>query len=767
MNDHLERSALNSDFIIRTRQWWKAKAGFLISVLIVCLAQSGAPPSSGYKLLGLAVMAIFGLGTLGHLLNDWSDIDEDRKAGKSNLFSNASLVQKTLSVLFAIAIGYLPWFIGFSSNWVVWSLILGEFGLFVLYSVKPFRIKRIPSFAVLVDAMYAYVNPTLFLWLSFSLTLGVETSTRTILLIFVWTLPLGLRHILNHHVTDMANDSVSGTPNLAIRIGLQKILKLIKVLLLLEMVFATLFFLSISIESIYLSVIVLVPYLLTVLLSAQTRFPWVKFRFGELSLDRFYVLWLGLIGLAFLGWHHWQYVFLLPVYLLLFTNVFQHPLIMALLRSAQKGIADLLKAPFQIGSLVFNWSLYYFRRWFLGWSEERNWGKHYEKHVEETRLNKRGTLAVFNQNFSKYSETFVSGQLAALDYRTFYYYGWPKPVNVKSQGNLVSQFEYVRKLKYSLLSLFNVDIERYEDEKIADSLLQNNVSMIVAHFGQMGAKLLTVKRLTGLPMMVVFHGYDVWNHNQLKQFQQQYSDLFVEAEAIVGVSRSICSRLIELGCAENKLHYLPAYVHPKFFEAKYNIEKVKSISFLSVGRFSKTKSPYLTILAFSEVLKKLPESKLVMIGHDDGEGLFEACLILAKALEIEDKIEFKGATSSDEVLQEMLLATIYVQHSVTTPLEGDKEGTPVGIMEALALGLPIVATDHSGIGELIDHGKNGLLVKELNYKDMAQQMIKLALDQGLRETLGAEAANSARSNDRIYRSLNKFSEIIEKYKWKV
>ena len=58
--------------------------------------------------------------------------------------------------------------------------------------------------------------------------------------------------------------------------------------------------------------------------------------------------------------------------------------------------------------------------------------------------------------------------------------------------------------------------------------------------------------------------------------------------------------------------------------------------------------------------------------------------------------------SSEEVREAMLSATVLVQHSVTTPITGDKEGTPVGIMEAMLLGLPIVATKHAGIAEMIE-----------------------------------------------------------------
>ena len=75
------------------------------------------------------------------------------------------------------------------------------------------------------------------------------------------------------------------------------------------------------------------------------------------------------------------------------------------------------------------------------------------------------------------------------------------------------------------------------------------------------------------------------------------------------------------------------------FQAKTKIPE-KNI-FLSVGRFAETKSPHLTILAFHEVLKSIPDAEFRMIGKDGGGGLFEACHILVKALNIEEKVFFR------------------------------------------------------------------------------------------------------------------------------
>jgi glycosyltransferase involved in cell wall biosynthesis len=188
--------------------------------------------------------------------------------------------------------------------------------------------------------------------------------------------------------------------------------------------------------------------------------------------------------------------------------------------------------------------------------------------------------------------------------------------------------------------------------------------------------------------------------------------------------------------------------------------------FLAVGRFAETKSPHLTILAFNEVLKEIPDARLRMIGKDGGGELFEACHILVKALKIDDKVDFLGIIPPQEVFKEMKNARVFVQHSVTTPIYKDKEGTPVAVMEAMACGLPVVATCHAGIAELITSGENGILVEEYDYLHMAREMVRVCKENNLVSLLGKNASDSIRRNELIVNNSKILVELIEEYKLK-
>jgi colanic acid/amylovoran biosynthesis glycosyltransferase len=78
----------------------------------------------------------------------------------------------------------------------------------------------------------------------------------------------------------------------------------------------------------------------------------------------------------------------------------------------------------------------------------------------------------------------------------------------------------------------------------------------------------------------------------------------------------------------------------------------------------------------------------------------------------------------------------FVQHSMVAP-DGDSEGNPVAVMEAQLSGLPVVATRHAGIPEVVRDGETGVLVSEGDVDGMAAAMRRLVLEPALAARLGA------------------------------
>jgi glycosyltransferase involved in cell wall biosynthesis len=136
-------------------------------------------------------------------------------------------------------------------------------------------------------------------------------------------------------------------------------------------------------------------------------------------------------------------------------------------------------------------------------------------------------------------------------------------------------------------------------------------------------------------------------------------------------------------------------------------------------------------LAFKKAQEICPDLNLKFIG--EGE-LLQVCKDISKALQIQH-VDFAGVLSPESIAMEMAHSFCFVQHSKTA-VSGDKEGTPVAVLEAMASGLPVVSTYHAGIPDVITTTVNGILVQEGDVEGMAEAIVKLCKDRQHAEKLG-------------------------------
>jgi glycosyltransferase involved in cell wall biosynthesis len=104
-------------------------------------------------------------------------------------------------------------------------------------------------------------------------------------------------------------------------------------------------------------------------------------------------------------------------------------------------------------------------------------------------------------------------------------------------------------------------------------------------------------------------------------------------------------------------------------------------------------------------------------------------------------------------------AQAFVQHSVVAP-DGDSEGTPVSVIEAGACGLPVVATRHGGIPDVVIDGETGLLVDEGDVAGMAERMQRLLKEPHTAGLLGKRAREHIQSHYSHTDSIEKLSRLL-------
>lgn len=248
--------------------------------------------------------------------------------------------------------------------------------------------------------------------------------------------------------------------------------------------------------------------------------------------------------------------------------------------------------------------------------------------------------------------------------------------------------------------------------------------IIQAHFGSNGVLADTIRRLGAIQgkLITSFHGYDMSsylsrNHNRI------YEQLFASGDLFLPISEFWHKKLIELGCSNKKVlvHRMGVRIGDgKSLQAKESVNKEKT-EILSIARLVEKKGIEYGIRAVGRLkdMNYKVEYKIAGNGHLRKE--FEE---LVRDLSLQDTVFLLGSKSKHEIDTLLKSANILLAPSVTGS-DGDQEGIPVAIMEAMAAGVPVVSTLHSGIPELVTDGKTGFLVPERDVDALAEKLIYL------------------------------------------
>lgn len=350
------------------------------------------------------------------------------------------------------------------------------------------------------------------------------------------------------------------------------------------------------------------------------------------------------------------------------------------------------------------------------------------------------------------AETFIKSHIDNLPFKVLELHGGLLP-NIKDNGKLLVPL-FLKGIDLGLEKYFHLPSSFLQKRAIYKYLKENNISVVLAEYGPTGVAMLDACKSAEIPLIVHFHGYDASHKPTLEEYKTQYQDLFEYASAIITVSNLMTNKLCQLGAPKNKLYCIPCGANTKLFQA--SDPSLAGPNFVAVGRFVDKKAPHLTILAFNKILETIPDAKLIMVGNGE---LFDACDSLVKSLKIEQKVIFKGACPQQEIVKIMQSARAFVQHSIT-PLSGDSEGTPVAVMEASAIGLPVISTRHAGIMDVIIHGETGYLVEEYDINAMSEYMIELAQNPALAKQLGEYGKSRIRENYSIDISIERLANVI-------
>ncbi|EBH8233699.1 glycosyltransferase, partial [Salmonella enterica subsp. enterica serovar Paratyphi A str. AKU_12601] len=193
----------------------------------------------------------------------------------------------------------------------------------------------------------------------------------------------------------------------------------------------------------------------------------------------------------------------------------------------------------------------------------------------------------------------------------------------------------------------------------------------------------------------IFHGIDISSREVLSRYTPEYQQLFRRGDLMLPISDLWAGRLKSMGCPPEKI---------------------------AVSRLTEKKGLHVAI----EACRQLKAQGVAFRYRILGIGPWERRLrTLIEQYQLEDVIEMPGFKPSHEVKAMLDDADVFLLPSITGT-DGDMEGIPVALMEAMAVGIPVVSTVHSGIPELVEAGKSGWLVPENDAQALAARLAEFS-----------------------------------------
>ncbi|MDI9339440.1 MAG: glycosyltransferase family 4 protein [Sediminibacterium sp.] len=364
-------------------------------------------------------------------------------------------------------------------------------------------------------------------------------------------------------------------------------------------------------------------------------------------------------------------------------------------------------------------------------------------------------LALVSTNKNKYSETFIHNHVKHLPFTIHFLFEGYLPSKYSNDRGITEHSILKRKTIFKRLLQNRISIDADEMViSVEQYLIKNKIDVVLCEYGPSGTELMHVCQKLDVPLVVHFHGYDAFRTDVLSSYGKRYAELFQIAKAIIVVSNDMKLQLLNLQCPLSKLHVLPYGVDVGFF--KPDPAKQKKYDFVYCGRFVEKKSPLKIMECFSKINATKQDANLVMIG--DGE-LLEDCKGLAGRLHLEKRIRFTGALRPDEVLNIYQESKIFINHSVKTA-SNDSEGTPLTILEAMASGLIVLASNHGGIKDVVRDGENGILVAENDWELFERKLTDALNGYKNYHFLSEKAVQTIQTNHHLQLYIDKLAKII-------
>jgi colanic acid/amylovoran biosynthesis glycosyltransferase len=319
------------------------------------------------------------------------------------------------------------------------------------------------------------------------------------------------------------------------------------------------------------------------------------------------------------------------------------------------------------------------------------------------------------------------------------------------------------RLKY--LSRAPALIYRGESDLLRRILIRREPDLMHIYFGNTGVHLLPLIERWDRPCVVSFHGMDVQRRETERGYEANLRKLLGLAPLLLVRSKSIADRLVDLGCDPEKIRLNRTGIPLEGFPYVDRTPPPNGAwTIVQACRLVPKKGLGTALHAFAGFLKTFPNAKFQIAG----DGPLRAELqTLAAQLNLQNSVRFLGFLDQPELRQLYEESHIFM-HPSELPPDSNQEGVPNSMLEAMAMGLPVVSTRHGGIPEAVTDGRNGLLVAERDFDGLTASLLTIADDPARWKSMGVSASKTVATEFAQARQIESlesaYLEAIEQWK---
>lgn len=286
-----------------------------------------------------------------------------------------------------------------------------------------------------------------------------------------------------------------------------------------------------------------------------------------------------------------------------------------------------------------------------------------------------------------------------------------------------------------------VMIYQSEARALAAKIREAQGRVLHVYFGNIGVHLLPLLRNAPVPVIVSFHGADAGVDMDRPAWREAALEMFSHARLVLARSKALGERIVALGCPPEKLRIHRTGIPLERFPFQQRTAPANGAwRFFQACRLIAKKGLPTALRAFAQFAKAHPLATFTIAGEGP---LLQELTALAEELGISEKVRFPGFLAHDALRAELSAAHVFLHPSEIGP-DGNQEGVPNAMLEAMSTGLPVAATRHGGIPEAVEEGVSGFLVAEGDVAGLAGALGKLAADPARYTAMSAAAAQAVR-----------------------